>query len=238
MSQIATSLPASAEDHPCPMIGEAAKLAALPDSMISSPPLPLGQAWLKEPSGNFLPGAISVAWTPDFLYVFATLTDADIFNPVTEFNQPAYLTGDIFEILVRAEKSDAYFEFHITPFGQVLQLKYPQSHSLADFAASASNQSVADAFRFPPRVLEAETEISPGQKNWKVLAKVPAQILSITGRFSPGDRLKVSFCRYDYTRSRPEPELSSTSDHPVRSFHRLEEWRTMVLVDSDAINSP
>jgi hypothetical protein len=227
MSQLAASQTAKENVYACRKLDGAAG----EEFFSSRSGLPLRQSWLKEPSPAFAPGEAAAAWTDDFLYVFARLKDGDIFNPVKVFNQPAYLEGDIFEILIRPVASDAYFEFHITPFGQVMQLRFPKASSLEEFRLSGSSQSIPEAFRHDERVLEVETKVRSEENRWTVVAKIPARVLSSKGRFAAGDRLLFSFCRYDHTQGQSEPVLSSTSDYTLRSFHRQGEWRTMEFVE-------
>jgi len=46
----------------------------------------------------------------------------------------------------------------------------------------------------------------------------------------PGSQWHFSFCRYDYTRGRPEPVISSTSALAQPDFHRLAEWGNLKFI--------
>lgn len=199
-------------------------------TLASRPTIPLIQNWLPTPDPSFAPAQVATAWDENYLYIYAKLTDQDIFNPVTTFNQAAHLHGDIFEILIRSADGDAYFEFHITPNGQILQLRFPKRTSLAEFRESGQSlDTLIDTFKFPDRILEAKTTIEEG--HWTVLAKVPARALMPNGKFLAGNQLLFSFCRYDHTRNQPDFILSSTSKYTVCSFHRQEEWNLLTLSD-------
>ncbi len=194
------------------------------------PTIPLIQNWLPTPDPAFAPAQVATAWDENYLYIYAVLTDHDIFNPVTTFNQAAHLHGDIFEILIRSAEGDAYFEFHITPHGQILQLRFPKRTSLAEFRESGQSiDTLIDTFKFPDRILEAKTSID--KDRWTVLAKIPASALMSNGKFLAGNKLLFSFCRYDHTRNQPDFILSSTSKYTVCSFHRQEEWNILALSD-------
>ncbi|HRJ71763.1 MAG TPA: hypothetical protein PLS03_06030 [Terrimicrobiaceae bacterium] len=196
----------------------------------SSQPLPLRQFWLASPDPRFAQGSASAAWNDDFLFVTATLEDRDIFNALRGWNEPFYLAGDIFEILIRPLDGVAYYEFHVTPHGDVLQLRYPGPSAIADFRESGGKpEDLIKTFRIEERLVEARTEIHAGKNFWTAHVKIPASLLAKDGKFRRGDKLLVSFCRYDHTRGQPAPVLCSTSDHRVCSFHRQAEWRMAVL---------
>ncbi len=88
-----------------------------------------------------------------------------------------------------------------------------------------------DTFKFADRILEAQTQIMTEKNAWTVFAKIPASALMPAGKFSAGDQLLFSFCRYDHTRDQPDFILSSTSKYTICSCHRQEEWSTLTLID-------
>ena len=195
------------------------------------PFLALKQHWLKSPEAEWEPGFVSAAWDKDHLYIRAALSDRDIFNPLVGFNLPFYQKGDIFEVLVRSRDSEAYFEFQITPRNQVLQLMFPRGSSLSDFKDSGADMDrLIETFRVSRRIVDTRAEVDQARNIWTVLVKIPAAVLASDSRLRPNDSLRVSFCRYDYTRGKADPVLSSTSDHPICSFHRQGEWTTMTLL--------
>jgi hypothetical protein len=197
----------------------------------SRPLLELKQHWLTSPDVDFAPGFVSAAWDKNFLYVYATLRDQDIFNPLEGFNLPFHQKGDIFEILIRSRDSDAYFEFQVTPQNHLLQLKFPHRSSLPDFKASGANlEQLVETFKVPNRIVQTHAHVDQANNTWTVFVKIPAEALSADAELRPYDRLQFSFCRYDYTRGKTDPVLSSTSDLSMCSFHRQEEWTTMTLL--------
>jgi len=64
---------------------------------------------------------------------------------------------------------------------------------------------------------------------WRVLASIPLERVAETGRPVAGDSWLFSFSRYDYTQGKAAPVLSSTSPHQVLSYHRQQEWGTLVF---------
>lgn len=199
-------------------------LETLRAAFASIAPLSLGQAWNTEPEAALLPAEVRAGWQPDALCVLATLKDRDIFNTATQLNEETWLLGDVFEIFVKNEAEEEYFEFHITPDNQLLQLRLAHRDFLTEL--KTKNLPLSEAF-INERVLETQVWVDQPGGQWTVFARVPFTLLKVT---SPeGAKLKFSFCRYDYTRGDSEPCISSTSPHQVANFHRLDEWRLMEL---------
>jgi YD repeat-containing protein len=57
------------------------------------PVLVMRQGW--NAGSDLEGGTVRFGWNGRGLLLHATLPDRDIFNPVTEFNEPAYLKGDV-----------------------------------------------------------------------------------------------------------------------------------------------
>jgi len=103
----------------------------------------LRQGWYRETEPFFRPGRVRTGWTRTTLIVAAELEDADIFNPTTAFNDPAFTTGDVFEIFLRPETQEAYYEFHISPHNQQFQLRIPSGVAFQLARGSGSIVSIA-----------------------------------------------------------------------------------------------
>ena len=108
---------------------------------------------------------------------------------------------------------------------------FPRGSSLSDFKDSGVDMDrLIDTFKVSQRIVDTHAEVDQAKKTWTVLVKIPAAVLASDSQLRPDDSLRVSFCRYDYTRGKADPVLSSTSDHSIRNFHRQEEWRAMTLL--------
>jgi len=188
-------------------------------------PLELGQAWLKKTEADFAPGRVQTAWREQSLLVLAQLTDADIFTGVTGLNQKAWLLGDTFEIFLRPVGQPAYIEFHVTPNNRHLQLRFPN----AEAAARAGRPGILESLMVPGEVFHSRTWVQPEARQWFVFAEIPAGAVCAAPTSLAGCRWHFSFSRYDYTRGRGKPVISSTSPHAVASFHRQEEWGVMTF---------
>lgn len=199
---------------------DAGDLDAVRAAWAGATPCALGQAWLPMLEPRFAPGQVRVGWRGDALLVFAELTDRDIFTRATALNQRMWELGDTFEMFLRPDGQAAYFEFHVTPNNQRLQLRIPSAEAMR--LAQAAN--VFDEFLLPGNVFHSTTWLQPEKNKWFALAVIPAIAVCDQTRINPGSRWHFSFSRYDDTRGQAGPVISSTSPHAQADFHRQQEW--------------
>jgi len=194
---------------------------------IFSSPWRMQQAWLESEQENFLPGTISMAWEPDALFVFAVLPDEQIFSASTADDQQLWTLGDVFEIFIRRESSPVYLELHVTPNEHQLHLEWTEE----GMAKIRAKQAELKDFMRDARAFQAEVSKLAENKGWAVFARIPASILPDGTPFAPGEKLSISFSRYDTDGEGQNAVLSSTSPHEKQklSFHRLQEWRSVIL---------
>jgi len=167
----------------------------------------LGQAWLPAPDARLRETEVLVRFAGGALHVSAEMRDDDVFNDATQHNQRTWELGDVFEIFARRDDEERYVEVHVTPDNVRLHLRFD------DFGHAARIASIAEVAADPEAIVSTAVRTPHG---WRAGAVVPVVA-------APGDRLRVSFCRYDATRGQ-ETILSSSSPHPVLSFHRPWEW--------------
>jgi hypothetical protein len=170
----------------------------------------LGQFWNGDtPEPELKPTKVWATFSDNKLHVVAEMDDDDVFNTATQHNQRTWETGDVFEIFVRREDSEAYTEVHVTPENVKLHLTFD------DFTHTARiEDDISKVAADPSEIVSSAERTSMG---WRASASVPLSA-------GPGDLIRVSFCRYDASRHQPEPILSSSSPHPVLRFHRPLEW--------------
>ncbi|MDB6018008.1 MAG: hypothetical protein JWR19_2497 [Pedosphaera sp.] len=186
-------------------------------------PCSLRQAWLQKEETDFAPAMVRVGWRSESLLIFAELTDVDVYNQATSLNQRIWELGDTFEIFLRPVTQESYVEFHVSPNNQRLQLRFKDAGALDHVRKTGSIESVVvvgEAFR-------STTWVRPETQQWFAYAEIPAS--SVSDRSGPlnGCQWSFSFSRYDYTRGRKEPVISSTSGHAQPNFHRQHEWGMM-----------
>lgn len=200
-------------------------LEAVRVAFAGATPCVLRQAWLAALEPDFAPAQVRAGWRENSLLVFAEITDLDIFTGVTGLNQRAWELGDTFEIFLRPENQAAYVEFHVTPNNQRLQLRFADAAVLERVRQTGSIEPALVS----GEVFQSRTWVRPAERLWCVLAEIPAE--AVGARIEPGaaNAWRFSFSRYDYTRGRKEPVISSTSPHAEANFHRQQEWGRLIF---------
>jgi Carbohydrate family 9 binding domain-like len=187
------------------------------------PALAMQQAWLPAPEPDFAPASVRVGWRDEALFVFAELTDADIFTRATRNNERMWNLGDVFEIFLRPDAQQAYTEFHITPNNFHMQLRLADPQAIGRLRETDSFESAM----IGEPMFESAVWVQPEVQRWCVSARIPAAPICEQPKPIQGSRWHFSFGRYDYTRGREKPVISSTSPHGVARFHSQAEWGTL-----------
>lgn len=188
----------------------------------------LGQHWLPKPEVGFQSASVCVGWQADALWVYAELYDEDIFNRVTDLNQIAIEQGDVFEIFLRPEGAETYFEFHVTPENNVLQLRWPSSETYRNLPRVGTVDERLAPYFLAPQLIDTWTHIDREEKKWRVLVSINWEVLE-RQPLAGGETWTFSFSRYDDARHWGKPMLSSSSLHPKADFHRQQDWGTLTF---------
>jgi hypothetical protein len=190
---------------------------------ITGGPWTMQQAWLRKPDKAFRPAVVRFAWETDALWVLADLSDDFVTARSTAHNQKLWMLGDVFEIFVARNRTPFYLELHVNPKGHKLHLRLsPEIVRRMKAGEHVFDESQAS-------VSEFDGWVKKGKGGWQVLARVPAAILPNGKPFRPGQKLDISFSRYDAGPKGTPEILSSTSPHKALSYHRRHEWGQIVL---------
>ena len=188
-------------------------------------PIPLGQSWRVAHEDDFSPGHVRTGWRDDSLLVFAELTDADIFTKAQQHNERFWETGDTFEMFLQASAEQPYVELHVTPNNLRLQLRFGEPPSPG--AAAAADPFEKALIRAD--VFTSRTWVDHHARQWCVFAEVPAAIVAGASALVADSHWRFSFSRYDYTKGREQPVISSSSPHTEPAFHRPHAWGVLHL---------
>lgn len=178
--------------------------------------LPLVQSWLTEPEAAFLPGRAEISWTKGKLHLRADLIAEEVITTATAHGQRLWEHGDVIELFVQRVGEKGYHEYQVSPNGFTLALRYPDISCVASVRSGERRMEEFLTGEIP------KSEVSLTEEGWGVSLSIPLPA-------SPGERFRLSCCRYDAGTGRP-PVISSTSPHPVRDFHRPQDWREFVPV--------
>lgn len=198
----------------------------------SAVPLALGQPWRKKVERDFAPGQVRTGWRGDALLIFAELADRDIFTNATDTNQNMWELGDTFEIFLQPANWLGYVEFQVAPNNLHLQKRFPDAVAVEDLRLHG-----IDKYRLDGKAFHSRTWVHTNGNCWSVYAEIPAGTLGGPVRSLRGRRWRFSFSRYDYTRTRKEPVISSTSPHAKADFHRQQEWGELIFETTESFSS-
>ena len=205
-------------------------LAALRPAFRQGTGIKLAQWWRETQEADFAPAEVFFGWRGDFLLVFAEFTDADIFTRAKKPNERMWELGDVFEIFLLPAGQAAYFEFHVAPNNQWLQLRYPGSTAIRQ----SRKTNDFSPYLIPRKLFRSRVWSRPGEKKWFVLAEIPRKAICETKASKKSATWSFSFSRYDYTRGWQQPVISSTSPHTRPDFHAQEEWHQMRFDKAEA----
>jgi hypothetical protein len=177
--------------------------------------LPLLQSWLPEPEPGFLPGVARFSWAHGVLRLEARFTGHALRSRSTAHGQRLWELGDVAELFVQKVGEESYREYQVSPNGFTLALCYPD---LTGVGAVRSGSRTLEDF-LTGEIPSVESTTTP--EGWSVSLEVPLPA-------SPGERFRVSCCRYAYPKE-GSAIISSTSLHPVRDFHRPQDWAEFVV---------
>lgn len=184
---------------------------------------PLRQAWLAAgPAPCFRPGRARAAWNARTLTFTMLFRGRPAGNRASRLNERTWELGDVGEVFLQLPGDDGYWEFHVTPENQRLQLQWP----VGGLAAFRAGRAAFGDFTLGSRAgLTSTATVWPDR--WRATLTVPAAVLGLAG-FSPGQSLRAAVCRYDCAGS-AEPVCSSTAPLRELSFHRPAEWSVLTL---------
>lgn len=211
---------------------KATSLDAVRAAFRDATPIPLAQAWLASPEPDFARGTVRTGWREDALLVFGRLSDADIHTRARRHNERFWELGDTFEMFLQPEAGQPYVELHVTPNNLRLQLRFTAMPS----PVPGPDDDRFEAALIHANVFDSHTWVNHAGREWCVLADIPAAVVaglppggnaaqpSGAAPSLAGSSIRFSFSRYDYTRGRERPVISSSSPHAEPRFHRQHEW--------------
>ena len=172
--------------------------------------LPLLQSWLPVPEPGFFPGSARFSWADGALRLEAEFTGHAPASRATAHGQRLWELGDVAELFVQQVGEESYREYQVSPNGFTLALRYPDLNGVAEVRSGSRTMAEFLTGEIP----SFESTTTP--EGWSVSLKIPLPA-------SSGDRFRVSCCRYAYPKE-GSAIISSTSPHPVRDFHRPQDW--------------
>jgi hypothetical protein len=168
-------------------------------------------------------------WDKFYLYFCAEMEDHDLFADVKEPNGMTW-ENDVFELFFKPDaKKLAYYEFQVNAANTPLELFLP-----ARGAGGYRRFALQTEIHIESAVKLSGTlnDWRDRDKGWTVEGRIPWETFKPTGgRPLPGDKWRFALCRYDYSVTLEQPELSTSAPLKQRDFHRYEDYAELVFAD-------
>ncbi len=168
-------------------------------------------------------GTVRAGWRGASLHLAADLERRDPFTHSTADRQQLWRLGDCFEIFLKRLDADSYIEFHVTPAGHRLQLRFPSQRSRGE--QSRSPEETIRDFLLPEPTFRAAAAVRPDRSGWTVAAEIDLAALGMAAGELAGERFAFSFCVCNFTR-KPFYQ-ASTSRLAVLDVHLHDQWRQL-----------
>jgi hypothetical protein len=199
---------------------------AITQTMKSGLRLRLKQAWRARPEPGFAPGWVRLGIHDRHLLLHATLRDVRPHNEIKSRNQDTLSGGDVLELFLQKKDGIDYYEFHLTPENQRLQLHFPDSRALKSGVPLKTWMVEEDLF-------ESFTRIHPSLTRWQVFIRV--DLVALFGSLPTELRFLVG--RYDAQPGIDRPVISSSGSLSECDFHRIAEWSCCRIIQGRNSNS-
>lgn len=179
--------------------------------------LEFGQAWKAVQEPDFQPGEVWLGVQGEMLVAYGVFRDDQPANRAKEWNEPTWMTGDVWELFFQAEGRPGYYEFHVTPEDCRLQLFFPDR---ASFHAKRGHRhwSIAES------KFESAARVNAERTGWEAIMRIPLSLVLDLPRTDGARRFKFCFSRYDYQPGRLKPVMSATPKLSAPDFHNMDEW--------------
>ncbi len=189
------------------------------------PPIWLDQPWRSQRETNFAPGCVHLAVNGSDLLLYSLLQDDTPRNTAAKWNEPTWKTGDVLELFIGLHGRPDYYEFHVTPENQRLQLHFDGPETIIALRAGGDLKDIC----ISESKFESATQVAELGKEWQVFLRV--NLRALFGAWE-GNQIRFMVGRYDY---QPDGGIvcSCTGSLKAPDFHRTEEW-TLASVESSA----
>ena len=168
-------------------------------------------------------GYFKVKYDDKYLYVLASLQDADIVQTSQADQSLAPDTGDMVRIFLAPKGKHSYWEFRATPWKHTTTLFYPwKGHSSTEQQKLESGVLVGVTIR---GTINTDGDVDSG---WDLEMAIPRELIEKAGEtFEPGKEWKILLCRSNCGGNLSSPQISSTPRLPRQDHHLLEYYSNL-----------
>ena len=171
------------------------------------------------------PGKFRLLFDRQYLYVGAVLNDDDIISLGTRDQQVHCSDGDVFEIFLKPENADYYWEIHITPAGYCAVIFYPSRgyHFLSKIVMPEIRP--LQKIKYKSVITGTLNRAGDFDRLWSLEAAIPLDELAAKGiPFNSDHPWRILIGRYNYSCHQKICEISSFPQLDRINFHAHEEY--------------
>lgn len=167
-------------------------------------------------------------WDDLYLYFAADFEDYDLYADVLERNGRTW-ENDVFEIFLKpSAQKTPYYEFQVNAANTPLELFFP-SRGAGGYRRFAPQTRIGLESMVKRRGTLNKADDKDG--GWTVEGRIPWTGFKATGgRPEEGAKWRFALCRYDYSWTLEQPELTSTAPLKKPEFHRYEDYGELTFV--------
>ncbi|HEV3263649.1 MAG TPA: carbohydrate-binding family 9-like protein [Gemmataceae bacterium] len=167
-------------------------------------------------------------WDDRYLYFLAEMEDTDLYADVKTRNGMTW-SNDVFELFFKpSEDSLKYYEFQVNAANTTLELFFPSR-------GSGGYQRFAPLTRLG---MESAVKLDGTLNHWEdtdtgwtVEGRIPwTAFKAAGGRPKGGAKWRFALCRYDYSATLEQPDLSCTAPLSLPDFHHYEDYGELTFV--------
>jgi hypothetical protein len=170
-------------------------------------------------------------WDRKYLYFVAEMEDADLYADVKEHNGMTW-HNDVFELFFKPSKDSLlYYEFQVTPLNTKLELMLP-SRGAGGWQRfrSAGEMGMETAVKLDGTLNKWDDK----DRGWVAEGRIPwTAFKAAGGKPEAGAVWRFALCRFDYSATLEQPELSSCAPLTRPEFHRYEDYGELKFVMPD-----
>lgn len=180
------------------------------------------------------PTVAKLLWDDKYLYFHAEMQDDDLYADVTEHDGNTW-ENDVFELFFRPDPQKLpYYEFEVSVANTKFDMFTPSrgsGHLRRWLKARKFGWETVVKRRGKLNTSDTSKDKAEG---WSVEGRFPWSDFAPTGgKPAPDSVWHFALCRYDYSRSYPDPELTCTAPLTQPNFHRFEDYTPLRFVKAN-----
>lgn len=169
-----------------------------------------------------------VGWHDKHLYIAAEFEDTDILAYGEKNDDPHYKLGDVFEVFIKPQFSDWYWEIWLTPHGKHTSVYWPKWKELA----TGQEQYYKLNMDYAAKIDGSLNDSNDTDNGWSCELDIPFDEFTRSGKLNPQGKWLILLARQNYNGQVDieHRELSSFPRLSKKDFHTHQEYNLLDMV--------